>query len=268
LLVAGRPVIGVMMDENTSRGGQLYETSKAYFRAISLAGGLPVGLTYDPATPDFAEQTCHGLVVCGGRVRFPDHWYQAGRTSGSPPSERIDVEVALVPRWMATGRPYLGICHGMQVLAATHGAKLSPALRLDVPDALVHDTADACHPVSVVEGSLLHRLTGASVLTVNSLHSEAVMEISASLSVSARAPDGIIEAVEVIGHRFALGVQWHPERLADTGQSHTGQSHTGQTQTGQTQTGQTQTGQSEPQAVRDGAMVLFSALIDAARLGF
>lgn len=241
--VAGRPVIGVMMDENTSRGGQLYETSKAYFRAISAAGGLPVGLAYDADTPAFAVQTCHGLVVCGGRVRFPDAWYQPGRTSGSPPSERIDVETDLLPRWMATGRPYLGICHGMQVLAAIHGAALSPALRDDVPGALVHDTPEARHAVSVVEGSLLHRLTGASTLSVNSLHSEAVMAVSDRLDISARAPDGIIEAVEVKGHPFALGVQWHPEKLA---------AGTGP----------------EPDHVQSAARALFSALIDSARLGF
>jgi putative glutamine amidotransferase len=214
-LIAGRPIIGVMMDENTSSGGGLYETSKAYFRAIEQAGGIGVGLVYDSGTPDFALQTCHGLVVCGGRVQFPADWYANGQPSSSPQSERIACEGALVSRWIKTGRPYLGICHGMQTLAALHGAKLTADLRAGNPQALVHDQPDVRHPVTVAAGTKLAAITGETTLTVNSLHREAVVTVPDSIAISAYAPDGTIEAIELKDHAFALGLQWHPERLAE-----------------------------------------------------
>lgn len=213
-LIAGRPVIGVMMDENTSAGGGLYETSKAYFRAIEQAGGIGVGLVYDAGTPDFALQICHGLVVCGGRVQFPANWYANGQPSPSPQSERIACEGELVSRWIKTGRPYLGICHGMQTLAALQGAKLTSDLRADNPHALVHDQPDVRHLVDITSGTKLADIVGETTLTVNSLHREAIVSVPDSIVISACAPDGTIEAIELKAHAFALGLQWHPERLA------------------------------------------------------
>lgn len=65
--------------------------------------------------------------------------------------------------------------------------------------------------MNVLPGTLLHRLVGTEVIAVNSHHHEAVKHVGEGLIVSGMAPDGVIEAIEVPGKRFALGVQWHPE---------------------------------------------------------
>jgi len=70
----------------------------------------------------------------------------------------------------------------------------------------------AAHPVQVTPGTLLHRLLGPE-LSVNSLHHQAVGTVAPGLRVAARAPDGVIEAVEDGGARFVVGLQWHPEML-------------------------------------------------------
>jgi putative glutamine amidotransferase len=70
------------------------------------------------------------------------------------------------------------------------------------------------HPVEVARGSLLARLAGSESLQVNSTHHQAVSRPGSGVTVSGRAPDGVVEAIEIPGHPFALGVQWHPEALA------------------------------------------------------
>jgi len=70
----------------------------------------------------------------------------------------------------------------------------------------------AAHQVSVEPGTLLYRLLGPEA-TVNSLHHQAVETVAPGLRVAARAPDGVIEALEDRGTRFVVGLQWHPEML-------------------------------------------------------
>ncbi|NTU82863.1 MAG: C26 family cysteine hydrolase domain-containing family, partial [Chloroflexales bacterium] len=71
------------------------------------------------------------------------------------------------------------------------------------------------HTVEVAEGSLLARAVGLPALAVNSMHHQACREVAPGLVVTARSPDGLVEALEVAGHPFALAVQWHPEALPD-----------------------------------------------------
>ena len=73
------------------------------------------------------------------------------------------------------------------------------------------------HTVELIEGGYLHRLVGRKSFAVNSLHSQGIDRLAGSLSVEARAPDGLIEAVRVKGcASFALAIQWHPEWHAMT----------------------------------------------------
>ena len=65
--------------------------------------------------------------------------------------------------------------------------------------------------MTVLEHSLLHRLTGSNVFAVNSLHSQGIIEIGPDIVASASADDGVVEAIEAPQYRFCLGVQWHPE---------------------------------------------------------
>ncbi len=71
--------------------------------------------------------------------------------------------------------------------------------------------------VTVVAGTLLHRLVGTDSLEVNTAHHQAVDRAGAGVSISAMAPDGVVEAIEHPGYRFCLGVQWHPEFLISPG---------------------------------------------------
>lgn len=200
-----RPVILITCDvQETS--GQPTETLMRlrlnYAAAVAAAGGLPLVLPPEPAVLDPALDLCDGLLLSGSDagVRVPPL--------------REGFEADLIARALARDLPVLGICHGMQAL----GQALGDELRRDDPDLLspgsVHlpqPVPDApAHPVRIVPGSLLARVTGATGAPVNSLHRHALRG-TGRYRVSAAAPDGVIEAIEPPAGRFCLGVQWHPE---------------------------------------------------------
>jgi putative glutamine amidotransferase len=107
--------------------------------------------------------------------------------------------------------PVVGVCSGTQLLNVLHGGTLHQDLPADGWDALDHRDA---HDVATTDGTLARRLLGGTPGVVSE-HHQAVKTLGRGLHVTSTAPDGLIEALEVPGHRFALGVQWHPERCAD-----------------------------------------------------
>jgi putative glutamine amidotransferase len=209
-----RPRIAVILDENTSGDGRRYEASKAYFQAIRDAGGLPFGIPYLPEIVEAVLVDFQAVLSCGGRFAYPDSWYLPGRTSKAPPSERFEVERAIVTGCIERGKPILGICAGMQMIACLNGSRLTPDLRADNPDALDHDSRSTLHWVTLAGGSRLRAVVGAPSLLVNSFHREAIAEVGSGVQAAAHASDGVIEAIEVPSHPFAIGLQWHQELLS------------------------------------------------------
>lgn len=214
--MARKPRIAVILDENTSGGGHRYEAAKGYFRGVRDAGGLPFGVPYLLELVDVVLDEFDGVLSPGGRFAYPDGWYVAGEASKASQSERFDVERAILEGCLERSKPILGICAGMQMLACLHGCRLSPDLRESHPRALEHDKRDYLHPVNIEPGSHVSRLVGRRTLLVNSFHREAIIDITSTVVASAHADDGVIEAIEVQGQPFALGLQWHQELFAGT----------------------------------------------------
>ena len=207
--VMRKPRIAVILDENTSGDGTRYEAAKGYFRGVRDAGGLPFGIAYLRELVDVVLEEFDGLVSVGGRFAYPDGWYLPGEVSKAPPSERFEVERAIVEGFLMRRKPLLGICAGMQMLACLHGCRLTPDLRAMKPDALEHDRRGTTHTIALTPGSVLAGLVGHSNIEVNTFHREAVARLAVGVVASAHAPDGIIEAIEIPDHPFAVGIQWH-----------------------------------------------------------
>jgi putative glutamine amidotransferase len=214
------PRIAVILDENTSGGGRRYEAAKGYFRAIRDAGGLPFGVPYFPEVVDVVLDAFDGVLSTGGRFAYPPDWYVEAEGSKAPPSERFEVERAILLGALERSKPILGICAGMQMLACLNGCRLTCDLRERYPEAIEHDRRDYLHPVTLEPGSALAGLVRAPSLLVNSFHREAVVQVESPVTPSAHAADGVIEAIEVAGQPFAFGLQWHQELLIGT--SHPG----------------------------------------------
>ncbi|NIX77065.1 gamma-glutamyl-gamma-aminobutyrate hydrolase family protein [Microvirga terricola] len=210
-----KPRIAIIMDENTSGDGTLYETTKAYFVAVHRAGGVPFGIPYFIDMVDSVVAEFDGFVSVGGRIQFPRDWY-VGDESRYPSSERLEVEQALMRGFLDHDKPVLGICNGMQMLTCLHGGRMVHKIRETGAHILDHDNRGAVHSVSITPGTMLSRIVGAARMDVNSRHQEAIVEVSGQAVIAAKADDGVIEAVEIPSRRFALGLQWHQEAFART----------------------------------------------------
>jgi putative glutamine amidotransferase len=212
-----RPRIAIPLDLNPVTGR--HEQPRAYADAVVRAGGLPVPVPCgDPSLAGEYLALCDGLLVAGGDFDIPPERYGEARRPACGPSRpgRTAFEEAMAVGALAAGMPILGVCGGMQLLAVVRGG----ALHQHLPDDLgvSHEQPSPkdvpSHPVEVAPGSILARLSGPGSLRVNSTHHQAVSRPGGGMTVSARAPDGVVEAIELDGHPFALGVQWHPEVLA------------------------------------------------------
>jgi len=179
---------------------------------VREAGGL--ALILPPGDPDAIEElrdTVDAVVVTGGAFDIhPRHYGQAvrGRLDGVD-EERTELELACVRMAVHVRIPFLGVCGGMQALAVASGGSLIQDLLTERPGGLDHEQAG---DPAVPDHPLLVHPDWAMLLPdrVNSTHHQAVDGLG-SLRPVAWAPDGVVEAVDLPGHPFCLGVQWHPE---------------------------------------------------------
>jgi putative glutamine amidotransferase len=129
------------------------------------------------------------------------------------------MEFPLCRMALEKGKPILAICRGHQVLSCVLGGNMFQDIETQFSAELRHPRSDMprdkVHKVQVVKGTLLHAITGLTELEVNSRHHQAVNVPGKGMTISARATDGLIEALELPGKSFVLGVQWHPESLSD-----------------------------------------------------
>jgi putative glutamine amidotransferase len=118
----------------------------------------------------------------------------------------------------------LGICRGLQVANVALGGTLYTHIPDQHPNALQHEYSGEdgipartalVHPVRIEEGSRIGKILGEPILNVNSLHHQGIKAVAPGLKAVAFAPDGLVEAVEMSEHPFAIAVQWHPEWLTD-----------------------------------------------------
>jgi putative glutamine amidotransferase len=222
-----QPRIGITLDWSPGKAEGFsnqphYALRVHYFQAVYAAGGLPVGIPLLAGAAPAYLAYLDGLLIPGGDFPFPDAWYKEGfGKNASPhagsPSHRAEVDAELIEAALAQDLPLLGICAGMQALAAVSGCRLSNRIEALTATTVVHRSngpEGAWHPIKVAPGTRLGRILGREILWVNSAHNEAVWEIAAPVQFNACAPDGVIEGIEVSDRRFALGVQWHPELLA------------------------------------------------------
>lgn len=156
------------------------------------------------------------LVLTGGGDVDPALYGEAAHeTVYGIDVHRDRVELALIRRARELGLPVLAICRGMQVLNVALGGSLLQHIEgseVGLHAAWEHPVAARVHPVSFVDGSIARSVFGEH-LEVNTLHHQALGRLAPGLVCTGRAPDGIIESVEIPGEAV-WGMQWHPELLA------------------------------------------------------
>ena len=215
-----RPIIGLTLDAEPPGGYSAfpwYALRENYAGAIEAAGGLAMLLPHEPARAGDYLDRLDGVVVTGGAFDIDPALFGANERHPTVTTKdrRTAFELALTRGALERDLPVLGICGGQQLLNVALGGSLIQHIPDEVAGALVHEQKNprdqTSHPVSVVAGTRLHAIVGATEIAVNSTHHQAVKAVGPSLVVDAVAPDGVIEGIEDPKRRFCVGVQWHPE---------------------------------------------------------
>lgn len=219
-----RPVIGITTSQGkNSDGHPTIVLMQSYVEAIRQAGGVPVLIPsliaadgWDALYPRLA-----GILFSGGGDISIDHF----KGDPHPRIEDLDpsrdaVELNLLHAAASDGKPFLGICRGCQLVNVGLGGTLYTHISDQLPGALEHSYPGSMrtaliHEVRIEEGTHMAEVLGEPIVKVNSHHHQGLKDIALRLRVAGRAPDGLVEAVELTDHPFGMAVQWHPEWLTD-----------------------------------------------------
>jgi gamma-glutamyl-gamma-aminobutyrate hydrolase PuuD len=218
-----RPLIGITGQLEAAHWGDWVREAVlsplTYTRAVERAGGTPVILP--PVPPESVAALIaglDGLVLTGGTDVNPALYEAEPHEQTDAPDRRRDrFELALVQAAVEADLPVLAIGRGLQVLNVARGGTLIQYL----PEAVGHSghaagTAKMSqHDVNLSPGSKLGKVLGHEKVRVPALHHQAVQQPGTGLATVAWADDQVIEALELEDHRFALGIQWHPEEGDD-----------------------------------------------------
>ncbi len=186
-----------------------------------------------PALPDLMSARevaprLDGLMLTGSPSNVePDRYGEGGAADAEGPYDlgRDAMTAALIEATLELGKPVFGICRGMQEINVAFGGSLRRDASRNcelIPhhapaDGAFDDMFEHLHPVTLTPGGMLNRGLNRDALTVNSVHFQGIGDLGPGLSVEAKAPDGLVEAVSaLVNGAPVLGVQWHPEWRPET----------------------------------------------------
>lgn len=225
------PVIGVTAslkvdaDPIGHRPGDAFaRTDMDYVQSVAMAGGIPLILPpiTDEAVIESMALKIDGLLLGGGSDLDPAcYGEEPVAEMGAIVPERDTFELALFERALDLNLPVFGICRGHQLINVALGGTLYQDLNSQLDGELLkhRQAAPKWHPthfVEVEEASELSSLTDSGRVHVNTYHHQAIKDLAGGLEVSARASDGVVEAIETedMSRRWMLGVQWHAEAMS------------------------------------------------------
>jgi len=216
------PIIGVSSRrvQRQSFNVPYQGVGQAYIEALVSHGAVPLLIPNGLPRALLRRALAHidGLLLSGGGDVDPSFY-------GEPRSEycqhvdrvRDETELRLTRMAVACDKPVLAICRGIQVLNVAAGGTLYQDIEAERPGSAKHrhkERALPVHTVSLEPDSMLGDVLGEQLLEVNSLHHQAVKSVGRGLRVVGVSEDGLVEAIEMPGKRFIVGVQWHPEEMA------------------------------------------------------
>ncbi|MEX1125753.1 MAG: gamma-glutamyl-gamma-aminobutyrate hydrolase family protein [Acidimicrobiia bacterium] len=199
----------------------LHSLADHYVAAVVDSGMVPILFPAGQSTTEAGRLVAmvDGLVLSGGGDVDPSV-YGAPRNRATYGDDPVvdEFEIALVREARAQGKPLLAICRGLQLLNVALGGTLNQEVTSEGglhtpvqgdPESL----NERRHVVRFEPGSILADVYGSQELAVNTLHHQGVERLADDLVVEGSTSDGLIEAVRCPGGWWAVGVQWHPERL-------------------------------------------------------
>ncbi|MCF0165168.1 MAG: gamma-glutamyl-gamma-aminobutyrate hydrolase family protein [Bacteroidales bacterium] len=212
-----------------------HHVNDTYISAVRNAGGVPfiIPVTTDKSQIDAILNVVDAIVMTGGDDIDPLKWYgeEPVPALGEIVPERDEFDIMLIRAAVAKGVPVLGICRGEQLINVAFGGTLYQDIPSQAKETFVkhRQTPTAgrypTHSITIEKGSKLEKELGAESVKVNSFHHQSVKDVAPGFKVTARAADGIVEAIErtsplkdyADGGGLIIGVQFHPEHFASSG---------------------------------------------------
>ena len=222
------PLVIVTATTETVRERSRVRVNEAYTNALAAFGVVPMVLP--PIDPDVAVAALDdvaGLVLTGGEDVDPRYFGEVPHAAtGRPHAGRDAYELALA-RAAATQRiPTLAICRGAQVLNVALGGTLLQHIPEQIGTTTEHELGGGAqrqqrvHDIAIDPDTRLAQIIGDTAIRVNSSHHQSVARPAPTLHVTAKSPDGVIEALEANDREWwMIAVQWHPEELTATAES-------------------------------------------------
>lgn len=219
------PIIGICTDHVSHVINEKFDRSylklyPQYVDSVVRAGGTPlvIPITADAESVRPLLGLVQGVVLIGSDD-YPPQWFgkQPLPTDDPCTPQRAEFDRAFIRMlYDQTSLPVLAVCGGMQLTVIHCGGTLVQHL----PDftELEHRRGPdfyRYHDIEIEPGTVLRKAVGKARINVNTVHHQAADKVKPPLRITARAPDGVIEAVEFTNHPFRVGVQWHPERMLD-----------------------------------------------------
>ncbi len=212
-----KPLIALTARDKTENDNRMFIDNESYYTYIQNAGGIPavIMVTSEEDAEEAAERF-DGLLITGGEDVDPALYGEENNGSFPAPADIDASDVMLFRAFKKAGKPILGICRGIQVIAACEGAKLIQDIptynggshyqsRLEPPIS----REKPMHSVKIFPDTFLADIFGETA-EVNSFHHQALMTLPEGYTQAAESPDGLIEGME---KDQVTAVQWHPERM-------------------------------------------------------
>lgn len=223
-----KPIIGISgsvleIENGPFVGSRRAYVNEDYVKAVAKSGGVPViiPMTADSEIIEIQLDGIDALLLSGGHDIDPSEYGESRKPKLNetlPERDRFDIQ--LVEGAVKRGIPILGICRGHQVLNVALGGTLHQDLEYIAGCQENHDQFESENPenhtVTIKARSILNDFLGERI-EVNSFHHLAIKDLAPGFRATALSSDGLIEGIEHMGHKFVVGVQWHPEALASRG---------------------------------------------------
>lgn len=220
-----KPIIGISGSIIVDEAGMFpgYErayVNNDYIQSVAQAGGIPVmiPMVYDEEIVKKQLECVDGLILSGGHDVNPLlYGEEPTQKLGGILPKRDKFDYMLIKLAMEMKKPIVGICRGHQIINVFNGGSLYQDLSF-IKDCYIKHNQGALsnvptHTLKTEKHTKLNEILGDEVL-VNSFHHLAVKDVAPGFKISARAKDGVIEAIEKEGEYFVMGIQWHPEMMA------------------------------------------------------
>ena len=219
------PIIGITTGHSKNNYGHpQIHLLRTYVDATIKAGGVPIIIP--PELPEDNWKALYekldGIIFSGGADIDPKLYNEKPHPKVYGINhDRDNLEIPLILQTIEDEKPFFAICRGFQVLNVALGGTLYTHISDQLENSLQHSTpkdqprSAPVHEIKIEEDSHLAKIVGTPILKVNSWHHQGVKDISPQLKITAYAPDGLAEAMELKNHPFSIAVQWHPEWMPE-----------------------------------------------------